>query len=143
GFGCSAALIGMSTLLTAAHCVDPMDLGVTAITGITATFLNFSTYTAASWLFNPLFNGDLYAGNDIGIIQLSTAVAGLSPYSLYLGLGFGATADVAGYGMTATGNSGEIGGVGTFRHGENQFDATVNSAGTFLSGTDASKIFVY
>src|SRR5262249_41221416 len=42
-YGCSAALIGTFTLLTAGHCLDPSALGVASISGITAMFLNDGT----------------------------------------------------------------------------------------------------
>src|SRR5262249_25693881 len=86
---CSAALIGTFTLVTEAFCVDPGALGVASINGITAMFLNSGTYSAGSWVFNPLFTPDEYfAGNDIGIITLSKPVVGLTPYPLYTGFGF-------------------------------------------------------
>jgi hypothetical protein len=149
-FGCSAALIGTFTLLTAAHCLDPaalskdvgMDVG--SINGITTMFLKGGTYSAGSWVFNPLFTpNDYFAGNDIGIITLSKPVVGLSPYPLYTGVGFGSIADLAGFGTSGTGDTGAVGAFGTFRHGENQFESTIVSGPSVLAGTSTSNIFLY
>jgi len=145
-FGCSASLIHETTLLTAAHCVDPSSFGAGAtINGITAQFLNFSNtvFTALNWIFHPTWNGALFDGDDLGIIHLTGAVGGITPYTLYTGSGFGSTGDVAGYGRSGTGATGDTLPFGTFRHGQNEFDATLLSNGAFAAGNNNSGIFLY
>ena len=139
---CSGSLITSTALLTAAHCVDAVGLGG-PITHISATFENGATGTGLSWVFSPTWNGGLFDGDDLGVITLASPVAGITPYSLFTGLGFGATVDLAGFGKTGTGLTGSTIASGTFRHGENQFDATVTPDGDIVTGGSSSGIYLY
>ena len=83
---CTATLIDMRTLLTAAHCVDPRTIGATSIT---VSAMNLSSDASAGpadyikvtemrthpqWNLNTL-------DNDIGVALLETSPAGVTPKS--------------------------------------------------------------
>ena len=141
-FICSGSLIANAAILTAAHCVDPSSLGG-GITGIAALFVSGATASAASWLFDPTWNGALFDGDDVGVITLTSPVSTLTPYSLYTGLGFGSTASLAGFGRSGTGVTGSTVTAGTFRHGLNEFDGTVTPDGNIDYGDASSGRYLY
>jgi len=130
----SGTLIEPSWVLTAGHVVD------------IATSLDFIlggvTYTAASWVPHPKWDGDLNRGYDIGLIELTSSIEGVDPAALYAGSGeLGMTGISVGFGMTGTGSTGAIVGVdGQRRAGENGIDAWLKTPGksprVFLSDFD-------
>jgi hypothetical protein len=128
----SAAYIGSGTLiapnwvLTAGHMVSD------------ATALKFtvggSTYTASSWVYNPLWNGNVTLGYDIGLVKLDTAITGITPATLYTGTSeLGKVGTMVGYGMTGTGLTGAKTFDGKKRAAQNTIDALYNSSGRILA----------
>ena len=119
----SGSLIGNNWVLTAAHVVDQ------------ATALNFSinghSYNASRWIANPGWDpNNLLNGYDLGLVQLSSAVKGITPATLYTGTSeIGSTATIVGYGMTGTGNTGAIKYDGKKRAGQNVIDTLYAGSG--------------
>ena len=125
GFTASGVLIDSNWVLTAGHVVDE------------ATSLDFTiggaTYSAANWKPHPKWRGDLWAGYDIGLINLGSVVEGVAPADRYTGSGeLGAEATIVGYGVTGTGLSGATTFDGEKRGGENVIDV--------LYGTSRKKL---
>jgi hypothetical protein len=115
---CSASLIAGNILLTAAHCVNaaggPQDL--------TATFYlangGAATYSVANYFTDgPLLAND---SNDIALVQLSSTVVGITPYSLGTST-LGETITLAGYGDSGLGAE-NPGSYGTFEAGLNTLE---------------------
>ncbi len=100
-FGGSAVLIASDWLLTAAHVVDyAQPLGWSFLFG-------GNYYNAAAVFKEPTYTGNLYAGNDIALVRLSTPVVGVTPATRYTGTSeLGQTASMSGYGATGTGLTG-------------------------------------
>ena len=164
-YGCSAALVDATQLLTAAHCVNPSSIDPTAgqtdfiaaifpfvdpssIPNGQNVFADFAPFVgaagteddAAGWLANPSWTGNAYAGNDVGIVNLSYAMSGVTSYSIYTGSGSGSPATLAGFGVEGSGATGENanGTFGTFRLGQNEFEATNDSSFSTVSALTAS-----
>ena len=111
----SGVLIDTNWVLTAGHVVS----GDTSPTFTLAG----DVYPAASWQAHPKWNGDLIAGYDIGLINLSSPVESVTPAQRYKGRKeLGAEATIVGYGMTGTGLSGATTFDGEKRGGQNVID---------------------
>jgi len=111
----SGTLIASDWVLTAGHVVD-------RATSLTFTIAG-NTYTAASWLAYPRWNGNLLSGYDIGLVQLDSEVSGITPAMLYTGSDeLGAEAVAVGFGMTGTGQTGAVSFDGQKRAGQNDID---------------------
>jgi hypothetical protein len=127
GFIASGTLIAPDWVLTAGHVVDH------------ATSLKFtiggSSYSG-SGIANPSWTGDLFAGYDIGLVHLNSAVANVKPAARYTGSAERYQVGTAvGYGMTGTGITGSIKFDGKKRAAQNAIDTLQNSR-LFLSDFD-------
>lgn len=106
---CSATLIAPSTLLTAAHCLDPAMLGATSLTVVATNVATeaevipgVNTVDVIETRLHPLWNGAADLGNDLGLARLATAQPfAPSPWNResLAGLG-GAPVRVLGYGAS-------------------------------------------
>lgn len=128
GFYASGTLISSTWVLTAAHVVED------------ATSLTFNvggtSYQAQSWTAYSAWTGDLWAGYDIALVQLTTAVTNVTAATRYTGSSeYGATAVTVGYGMTGTGITGATTFDSQKRAGTNTIDYFENSR-LFLTDFD-------
>jgi secreted trypsin-like serine protease len=136
---CSGTLLpsGMD-ILTAAHCVTD-SAGNFDLLGGTATFFpstgGSQTIAFAGAEKYSGYSGDSYAGNDLAVIHLQSAVSAAVPRAtLYSGSSeVGSTYTVIGYGATGSNGLGDTGAAGTRHQGENQFDATLADISSFSS----------
>ncbi len=100
GFLASGTLVAPDWVLTAAHVVDGAKTLSFTIGG--------QTYQVDRKIVYPGWKGDLWSGNDIGLVHLTKAVGNIEPAHLYTGSGELNQADtVVGFGKTGTGNSGD------------------------------------
>jgi hypothetical protein len=128
GFVASGTLIAPDWVLTAGHVVDHTKSLTFTIGG--------ASYTAASWLANPSWNGNLFAGYDIGLVYLTRPVTGIQPALLYTGSAeLGKVGAAVGYGMTGTGLTGAKTLDLNRRAEQNMIDRLVN-ARLFISDFD-------
>ncbi|HYB97666.1 MAG TPA: trypsin-like serine protease [Candidatus Limnocylindrales bacterium] len=113
GAWCSGTLIGCSTFLTAAHCVE--DNGNAAYYWV--YLQHGGIYTVASITSHPLYDGS--SGNDVAIVKLAEPVEGIDPTTFNSthdldAMGVGLPGSIAGYGQT----SGSGNDYGIKRHGD-------------------------
>lgn len=128
----SGVLIGSNWVLTAAHVVK------------SATNIKFviggQTLTTSNAYFHPLWNGNPLAGNDIGLIQLSTG-SSIAPAQIYGGTKGGIVGQMGtftGYGLTGTGITGYKTTLdGKKRGAQNTIEASI----TGLSTSAVDKLF--
>ncbi len=116
---CSASLIAGNFLLTASHCVSE----ASGPAGVMATFAlapgGSATYSVSNiFTDGPLVDGDY--SNDIALVELTTDVANITPYSLGSST-LGQTITLAGYGDSGEGAY-NPGSYGTFLAGLNTLD---------------------
>lgn len=129
-YGCSGTLLtGGQYLVTAAHCVT--DGGsAPAVNSLSATFYTAGgpqTFSGAGYFVPTGWDGDYLNGSDIALVRLSAAALGITSYELWRGADpWGATVDVAGYGLPGTGAAGaSSSGFGTLRAGQNTLDPVI------------------
>src|ERR1039458_5774850 len=95
--GCGI-LIAPDWVLTAAHMLDAATSGTFTING--------TAYTSSSIFRDPGWTGNVFAGNDFGLMHLGTPVTNVTPAALYTGTLDGQIATYVGYGFTGTGLTG-------------------------------------
>jgi hypothetical protein len=96
----TGTLIARDWILTAAHVVE------------SGRAINFTvggqTYSAARWVVNQKYDGDLLRGYDIALVQLGTPVTNVTPASMYRAhREYGQTGTFVGVGRTGTGITGD------------------------------------
>jgi hypothetical protein len=123
GFAASGVLIAPNWALTAAHVVvaaSSLDFDLDGPGG------TFSAYTATSWIAHPNWNGDLFNGYDIGLVEFSddiAALTGITPAKRYRGRReLGQIGTSVGFGWTGTGLTGATIFDGQKRAGNNVID---------------------
>ena len=133
---CSGSLIGDFTVLTAGHCVGPA-FGAGFYNSPHVTFLpktntgglsgGLDVLGVSSIAVDPSWNGDPTLGNDLAVIHLSQAAPSYATrYSLYTGMELPTTSPLvlAGFGLTGTGATGELGNFGYLEAGTNEYATT-------------------
>jgi hypothetical protein len=106
---------------------------VSGATGLKFT-VGGNTYTGSSWVYNPLWNGNVALGYDIGLVKLSTPVTNVKPAVRYTGSSeLGQVGTMVGYGMTGTGKTGATTFDGKKRAAQNVIDGTYGSNGRILA----------
>src|ERR1035437_2052206 len=127
GIGCSGSLLSDGySILTAGHCITS-SYGSSVPSSVTVYFPGSGgpvADTATTYFVDPLWTGNSTQGNDLAILRLNQdAPSSATRYSLYTGFFTSSPILLAGYGQTGTGTTGASGGFGTFRQGQNRYDA--------------------
>jgi len=137
----SGTLIAPDWVLTAASIVsnNAVAFGASEIDfGQRSTVSLPGPSSIARVILDPAWSSNLFAGNDLALIQLSTPITSIAPATLYassLGSEVGQTATVVGYGQTGTGLTGQAPNTaGTRRAIQNVVDAIGGAATTGGSG---------
>jgi hypothetical protein len=120
---CSGTAIASTWVLTAAHCVDD------TVSSLTFT-VGGVTYSGIDEIVHQNWTTNLTQGWDIALVQLGSAMTGISFAQLYAGAGeVGQVGTNVGFGRTGTGLTGNPSPSGTKRAGNNMIDATGTAAG--------------
>jgi hypothetical protein len=99
GYTGSGTLIAPDWVLLAAHELVAASSGTFTIDG--------TSYASTELIINPGWTGNALAGDDFGLVHLSTPVSGVTPATLYTGSSeFGQVATYVGFGFTGTGLTG-------------------------------------
>jgi len=130
----SGTLIARDWVLTAAHVVE---------SGRAIRFtVGGQTYSAARWVANQKYNGDLLRGYDLALVQLATPVVDVQPAVLYRGhREFNLMGTFVGFGRTGTGATGYTADFdGLKRAGTNTIDGTLGPEPWPLPATFKDKL---
>ena len=147
-FLCSGALIGSSSVLTAAHCLTDSG-GVNQVSSLTVEFSTAGgvvSREAAATIAHPEWTGSIGSVYDLAVVQLAApAGPGIDIYDLYAGpMPYDEVVTFAGYGLRGGGASGATSGSGQRRQGTNQFELTLDGAillSDFDNGLKANDAF--
>ena len=136
GIGCSGSLLSDGySILTAGHCITS-SYGSSVPSYVDVYFPGSSSpYTVTNYYVDPGWTGVSTQGNDLAVVRLSQAAPSSAiGYSLYTGF-TNSPILLAGYGQTGTGTTGDSGGFGTLRQGQNRYDARGGQVFTGWSNT--------
>jgi len=97
------------------------DLGLLPTT-LSATFPGLATsFSASAYYLHPNWTGDFNDGYDVALVKLNASVATQAYDILRTEIAGTATGNIAGYGRSGTGNTGDVLPSGTLRQGDNTF----------------------